>query len=406
MAGETLGKASLELEVDLGSFERNLKVAKKSTDSTRDSFDEMIVAAKVAVEAMQRVKMKPGQAAENAAVEARIGASIGRVSRAALDASDRLAEVKLDWKNAAATTASGDQIDRKLKSINRNANETTRSLERTRMAGVGIGPFGSGFGRLGVMSGAIGGGALLAPVAGPATLGMLAAIPVLATTGAGALGTLALAFAGVGKAIGGDKKAFDALGPSAQQFTLTVRSLSGAMDKLQETAGAALFPGLTAGLKAALSPGTMAAITTAVSEFGRAIGAASLQWGRFFGSAQFQEIFGPLMTAGARNLGLMSDTMLRLFDAMGVLGRAAIPFTDWMVRGVDAGARWVDSFVRAKDATGGLAGALNEAKVSLQLVGRLFGSLLNAVYQLGAALYPLSKVVVKGLTDALNSLAG
>ena len=242
-------------------------------------------------------------------------------------------------------------------------------------------------------------------VAAGAWAGLLAAIPVLATSGAGALATLALAFDGVGKAIGGDKKAFDDLGKSAQGFVLTVRSLDGWFDKLKETAGASLFPGLTEGLKAALSPGTVGAITTAVQEFGHALGEAGAAWGRYFGSAEFRSIFGPLMQAGARNLSLMSDAALHLFDAMGVLGRAAIPLTEWMVRGIDAGARWADAFLHAKDATGSLGGAMNEAKTSLQLVGGLFAALLRAVGALGEALYPVSKIAVKDLTDGLNALA-
>ena len=129
-------------------------------------------------------------------------------------------------------------------------------------------------------------------------------------------------------------------------------------------------------------------------------------FGRYFGSSQFQSIFGPLMQAGAKNFSLMADTALHLFDAMGVLGRAAIPLVGWMVRGVDAASRWADAFVRSKDATGGLSGAMDQAKQSLQLVGNLFGALAKAVYELGAALYPISKVAVKDLTNGLTFLAG
>jgi hypothetical protein len=64
--------------------------------------------------------------------------------------------------------------------------------------------------------------------------------------------------------------------------------------------------------------------------------------------------------------------------------------------------RWL----HAKDATGQLGGAMNEAKTSMQLVGGLFGSLLRAVGALGEALYPVSKIAVKDLTDGLNALAG
>lgn len=408
---ESLGRATLELTANLAPFETNMKAANRTADSMQHALDSLAAVSKIAEDALQRVKMKPGQGAESASVEDKIKGSVGRVGRAALDAADHLGKVKLDSKNAAETVASGDIIDRKLKNITGNANEARRSLESVRVAsagnpGAGVGPFGSGFGRIGVLGAAIGGGALLGPAAGPGALGLLAAIPALAGTAGGAMGTLVLAFQGLGKAIGGDKKAFDALLPVQQTFVQMVRSLKGELDKLKTVAASTMFPGLTAGLKSALSPGTLGAVSTAVGEFGRAIGQAGATWGRYFGSAEFQSLFGPLMAAGARNFSTMSDTALRLFDALGVLGRAAIPLTEWMVKGVDAGARWADSFLLAKSASGGLASALDEAKTSLRLVGLLFASLGKAVYELGAALYPVSKIAVKDLTDGFNALAG
>jgi hypothetical protein len=271
--------------------------------------------------------------------------------------------------------------------------------------GAGVGPFGSGFGRIGAVGAAVALGTLTAPAAGPGALGLLAGIPTLAAGGAGALGTLALAFAGVGKAIDGDLKAFKALQPAQQQFVLTVRSLSGWLDKLKETAGISLFPGLTAGLKSALSPGTVGAITAAVKEFGTAIGNAGAAWGKYFGSAEFQSIFGPLMATGARNLSKFSDAAMHLFDALGVLGRSAIPLVNWLTDLTDRGSHLVDTWLHAKDATGGLSRAMNEAKSSLRLVGGLALSLLNVVGALGKALYPVSKIAVKDLTDGLNALA-
>src|SRR5581483_11125978 len=200
--------------------------------------------------------------------------------------------------------------------------------------------------------------------------------------------------------------AFDDLGPSAQAFVETVRSLDGWFDKLKETAAGSLFPGLTAGLKSALSPGTVAAFTTAISELGHALGMVGEQIGRYIGSSEFQSIFGPLMQSAARTVTNLAGAALSLFDAIGVLGRAAIPLTDWMTKGIAAGAQLADSWIHAKDATGQLGTAMNEAKTSLELVGRLLGALLNVLGALGSALYPVSKIAVKDLTDGLNALAG
>jgi hypothetical protein len=394
------------------------------------ALDEGDARLAVTERAMGRVKVSEKQAVESGRNVDRITRSIGHIPRAAIEATERLERVKLTAAQAAETTTFGDRISNTLDKISRKAGEARRALMSVRLAGaggagglggeegsfrppgggggrngVGVGVFGSGYGRIGVMGAAVGAGTLLGPAAGPAALGLLAAIPTLAAAGAGALGVLALGFQGVGKAIGGDKKAFDGLTRSQQQFVLGIRSLSGWFDRLKETAASSMFPGLTAGLHAALSPQTLAAITKAVQQFGTAIGQAGAQWGRYFGSSQFTSVFGPLMSAGAQTFRVMSDAALHLFDALGVLGKAAIPFTSWITRSIDAGSRWLSVWLRAKDATGQLGGAMNEAKTSLQIVAGLFMSLVRVVGALGQALYPVSKVAVKDLTGGLNALA-
>lgn len=412
MSGE-LGKASLDLEANLGPFERNVHQAERSADELQGTLDALSAVAKISADALNKVKIAPGQAAESKASAEGILSGVKGISEESRTAAREIDKVKISAAQAAESDAAGDVIDRKLKDITGNANEARRSLESVRLAGgvpgrsgVGVGPFGSGFGRVGLLGAGVGAALLTGPAAAPGAAGLLASIPTLAAGGIGALGTLALAFQGVGKAIGGDKKAFDDLGPSAKSFVETVRSLDGWFDKLKQTAGASLFPGLTAGLKSALSPGTVSAITTAVTQMGKALGAAGAQWGRYFGSAQFQQIFGPLMQAGAKNISVLSDAALHLFDALGVLGRAAIPFTSWLVKAADAGSKLADSWLRSKEASGALGRGLSEAEQSLRLVGGLAVALLRAVGSLGQALYPVAKVAVKALTDGLNALAG
>jgi hypothetical protein len=407
---ESLGKAVLDLEANLQPFERNVKSAKQSGNELEHALDAIAAVARVAESQLNQVKLDAATGAKSNEIADRIERSISGVGRAAMEASRHLEQVKLDQSNASETAVAAERMKRSVNDIGDEADRTKRKLEEVKLAGgrngAGVGPFGSGFGRIGLVGTAVAGGVLTGPAAAPAALGALAAIPALAAVGAGALGTLALAFQGVGKAIGGDKKAYDDLTRSQQQFVLQVRSLDGVLTKLKETAAEAMFPGLTAGLHSALSTGTLNAVTTAVREFGTAIGEAGAAWGRYFGSSEFQSLFGPLMAAGARNLGLMSDAALHLFDAIGVLGRAAIPLTNWMVQGADTASRLAASWLHAKDATGELGRAMDEAKTSMQLVGGLVGSLLRAVGALGEALYPVSKVAVKDLTDGLNSLAG
>ncbi|HJU36675.1 MAG TPA: hypothetical protein VJ716_04575 [Gaiellaceae bacterium] len=406
--GFGLGKASLELEAELTRFEREMGAAGRSVEGLDRKLDALITISEVAQRALNDVGLDPGQAAKS-----RLSAEgilegvkgIGEESRAAALELDR---VKLSETQAAETEASGGVIRHVLDAISRDADQAKRKLAEVRLAGgrngVGVGPIGSGYGRVGVLGSAVAVGALTAPVAAPAALGLLGAIPVLAGGAAGAIGTLALAFDGVGKAISGNKQAFDALSPAAQRFVQTVRSLDGWLDKLRAIAARSLFPGLTAGLRAALSPGTVNAITTAVGELGRALGAAGAAWGRYFGSHEFESIFGPVMASAARNIGVLSDAFLHLFDALGVLARAAIPFTNWLTSAIDRGSKLADSWLHAKDASGALAHAMGEAEKSLALIGHLAGAAVGVIGALGKALLPVANVAVKALTDGLHAL--
>lgn len=407
--GESLGKAVLDLEANLSEFLRNLRAGEQAGQRMQGKLSDLAETAELTERALNNVRMQAGQGAESEAVARRIESSTGRVGRAAIEAADHLERVKLDASNAAESDAAGDVIDRKLKQINRDANETRRALDRVRItsgrSGVGVGAIGSGYGRVGLLGTAIGAGTLAAPAAAPAAAGLLAGIPAFAAGAAGALGTVILAFQGVGKALKGDQDAFDQLAPSQQRFVQQIQSMSGWLKQLEKTAAGGLFDGLSKGLQAALSPGTLSAVSTAVQQFGVALGNAGETWGKYFGSGQFQQIFGPLMAAGARNLGVLSNAALSLFDALGVLGRAAIPLVNWLSDAAAKGAQLADTWLRAQDASGGLSSAMTEAQNSLRLVGHLVGALGNAVVALAVALYPVSKIFVKDLTDGLNALA-
>lgn len=404
-----LGKASLDLEANLTEFRRNVDEGKGSAQGLERALDALASVAEVAQRAVNDVRMGAGQAAESRASAEEILSGVRGVSEEAIAAARELDRVRLTETQAAESKIAAEEISGGLNQVSRNARQATRDLTEVRLAGgrngVGVGIFGSGYGRVGAMGTAIGAGVLTTPVLGPATLGLLAALPVMAGAGAGALGTLALAFSGVSKAIEGDKQAYDRLQPAQQQFVDEVRSLSGELNRLKETAAAAVFPGLEKGLEAALSPGTLREINTAVEDFGTAIGQAGEQWGRYFGSPEFQKTFGPLMAEGAKDLGLASEAALRLFDAVGQLAKAGIPLTDWLFTAANDGAKLADSWIHAKEASGELSGAMQTAKTDLELVGHLAGALVSVVFSLGAALHPVSQVAVKDLTDGLDALA-
>jgi hypothetical protein len=411
VAGE-LGRTSYELDVDLGPLRRGMAEGRKDVDQMETALDALSAVAELCEHALHQVKMSRAQAAETTVTAATILQGVRGISDEARDAARELDNVRITGRQAAESNLAGDTIKRNLRGITGDANEARRAVESVRLlggvpgrSGVGVGVIGSGYGRIGLLGTAIGAGVLTTPAAGPAAAGFLAATPVLAGAAAGSLGVLALAFDNVGKAIGGDKKAFDSLVPSAQKFVSEVRSLDGFLDQLKERAAGGLFPGLEKGLQDALSPGTIHVVEQAIDGLARALGNAGEQWGQYFGSPEFQQLFGPLMREGARDVELLSHTALNLADAVGVLARAGIPLTEWMLKGLDAATRLADEWLRDKDATGQLGGAMDEAQSSIRLVGNLLGSLVHLVAALGDALYPVAKVAVKDLTDGLNWLA-
>lgn len=412
MSGE-LGRASYELDADLRPLRRAMAEGRRDVNQMEDALDALTAVSAFTETALKRIKMNPNQAAETRATASAILAGVRGISDESREAARQIDLIRISETQATDSIVAGERIKRNINDIGDEADRTRRKLESVQIAGgvtgrsgVGVGPFGSGFGRVGLLGTAVAGGVLTAPAFGPALAGVLAATPVMAGAAVGALGTLALAFQGVGKAIDGDKKAFDKLTPSAQEFVLTIRSLHGWFKQLKEVAAGSLFPGLASGLKAALSPGTLSAVTTAVRDLGGALGSAGEMWGKYFGSALFRQSFGPLMQSAARTITTLSDAALGLFDALGVLSRAAIPLTDWITRGIDRGAQLANAWLRAKEATGELGGAMDEAQVSIRLLGNLLGSLINFIGSLGRALYPVSQIAVKDLTDGLNALAG
>jgi hypothetical protein len=408
MSGE-LGRATYELDADLGPLRRNIKESERYVDDFERTLDALTAVSGITEEALKQIKITARQAGESEASAESIIAGVRGISDESRDAARELDRVRISESQAAESTVAGERIKRNVNDIGDEADRTKRKLEEVRLAGgrngAGVGPFGSGFGRIGLMGSAIGAGVLATPAAGPAALGLLGALPVLGGALAGAGGTLALAMTGVLKSIEGDKKAFQGLNPEAQKFVTTVRSLDGFLDKLKASAAGGIFPGLEKGLHEALDPATIGVIERAVTQLSHAVGAAGEEWGRYFGSPEFQRTFTTLMDEGARDVGLLSHSLLMLFDALGVLGRVGAPFTDWMLRAINNASRLADEWLHQKERTGELAHAYDEAEVSLRLVVGLIGGLIHVVESLGSALYPVSKVAVKDLTDGLNWLA-
>lgn len=286
-------------------------------------------------------------------------------------------------------------------------------------SGIGRGIFGGGGGGGGLLAGVLPGGRRATPaaiftLAGagiaaapellPAVLGPLAAIPAIAGTGAAALGTLMLALKGVGAAIGGDAKAYADLNAQQQQFVLTARGLNPFLEKLKGSASAGLMPGLTSGLNAAMSPNAQSTLMTGVNQMGAAMGGGANQMGQLFGSKFFTDLQGSLFKDGAQNIRVMGDAAVNLVAALTSLAHAGMPIFDWITQTIDAGARWVATWARMKDETGGFTSLLERTKTAWSDLVGIGGGLIHVVGDLAGILSGPGHMAIQGLIDLLHGL--
>jgi hypothetical protein len=322
----------------------------------------------------------------------------------------QLKDVKITAGQATETAANARRMQGSVSGIGREARQARRDLDQLKLSLAGTGPLA------GILPGGArsrtGGYAALGLLglagAGPAGAGAaagLAALPGLATAGAAAIGVLVGAFNGLGKAIEGDKQAFDKLNPATQQFVQTLRSLSPWLHEVQDITRQGLFPGLTDALHSALTPANAAAFEHAASGVALALGDVADEFGKSIGSPAFTAGFGQVMTQAATNLRTLGDAGLHFAAALGKLTVTAGPLTEWMSREVDLGARLLDSWTGQAQASGQLAHGLEGAKNELIIVGHFVTAFADAAYQLIRALTPLGNEILVGLTHELHNLA-
>ena len=151
MSGE-LGKASLDLEANLGDFERNVGAADLTADQLRDTLAAVAAIANVAEGALNDVELNPANAARSRVSASQIIAGVHGISDEARMAAIELDQVKLGETQAVESATSAAQIVAALDTIEAAAADARRSME-------GLGAVGAAAGGAG---GAAGVGGLLA----------------------------------------------------------------------------------------------------------------------------------------------------------------------------------------------------------------------------------------------------
>lgn len=314
-------------------------------------------------------------------------------------------EIKVTARQTAESVANLQRQKAEVRDLGREARQTTRELALMRTAGLGGTAYGLRNVRTVGLASLIGlGAATSGPAGGALAAGGLAAAG-LGGVGIAGIGTLVAAFHGLGKAIEGDRQEFEKLDPAAQKFVQTLRSLAPWVDKLQGSLREGLFPGLEQGLRSALTPANASAFEDGLRGIAEALGDVGQQWGESIGSPGFTAGFRELMQHGAVWTRELGDAADHLATALGHVVIAGLPLTDWLVESIDNGARLVDEWIRAKDASGELATGIAGAKDELEIVAHFIGAVVDAAFELSAALLPLGNEILRDLTATLEDVA-
>lgn len=242
-----------------------------------------------------------------------------------------------------------------------------------------------------------GGAAQAVGALGAGAVGLTSALAPLAGAGAGAaagftaLGQAAgvgkLALSGLDKALGGNKKALEALTPSQRAFLTDLQDARKQVKGLQETAASGLTPGLADALKS-LKPlfGTLRPIVAATAqtmgELARTGAMMVAGWGR------------DLTTVGKTNVTILQNLgTAALSAARGAKDLLVVagPLATWMSQLVARGAAWIQSQIAAGRESGKLAGFLEQTRAVMTTLGHIIANLAVGFWNIGKAAAPLGR---------------
>ena len=264
----------------------------------------------------------------------------------------------------------------------------------------------------------------LLPAVGSLGLGLTSLLPKLTDLGAGvialpapmlaagaAMVTVKLATHDLGKALAGNKRAFDSLTPSAKRFVETLRSYRPMLAQLRTSAQRGLFPGLTQGLQK-LSAGAPVA-NRLVGMFGSRIGQAANQAATQLTAPGALSDFNRLGNQGGRLFTEAASGALNLASALRNLMVAAMPFTNWLSQTILGWTQWASAQAMASRESGQFAQKLNRTRSSLETLGHIARNLWQTFRGIGEASRPLGDQLYKsiekttaGWKDFTNSVGG
>lgn len=322
---------------------------------------------------------------------------------------------------AARAATQAALLSRSVDDIGDNADRAGASTERLgRDINVATGAFRKGGADIDVFSGRLKLMAQSAAVLGPALIPLTgAAVPAVAGlasglgAAAGAAGVAALAFNGVGDALGALneyqlnpsaeslaalEEEFNRLGPAGAQFVTFIDSIGDDLEQLQRVAGEGMFPGMEQGITdlMTLLPRVSDIVSRIATEMGdlsamagRAL-STDADWGEFF--SYLQTDAAPTLDAFARSAGNVAASFANLMVAFAPLSR---DFTRDMLEGSQALREWTANGEN-------LEGFIDYIQSVGPQAADFLDSLVDAIVALTTALAPWGSTVLPIMTAVLD----
>ena len=210
-----------------------------------------------------------------------------------------------------------------------------------------------------------------------------------------AIGTAKLAFADLGKALGGNKKAMAALTPEARSFVRTLKQYKPVLQDIRREAQKGLFPGLEYSIRRLQRAVPM--VQRLVGRMGRAMGGEAKGWANFLTTGGNLRDLERLGNQGIRIFRRISQGARNIAAALIDVASAARPFTEWLTKTLLRGTRQFRDFVHHGRETGKLAAFFDRTKDALKRFWSIATNLWNVFRGISKAARPLGEDLWRSL---------
>jgi hypothetical protein len=174
---------------------------------------------------------------------------------------------------------------------------------------------------------------------------------------------------------------FNELSPAAQRFVLKLKELKPRFDELKATAASGLFPGVTAGLDAAM--GSFGSVNRVVGETSVVLGEAARRSGELVGSPAFGKDIETIGGNNARVIETLGEALRHVISALRHVTVAAGPLTQWLADVANGWALNAAQAAKAGRESGKMAAFFERTRAVMERLGSIIGHLAHGLLGVG-----------------------